>query len=226
MALELVSHGGEEPGAERVVLAGPEPRLQRQGDHRDGHAQVHGLLHRPPALTGVLDKGLKAGQVCLFVKGCRRKVEKPGADNATMPPQLGNLRQVEPELALGLHQLEALGVRLHQAVLDAAVDQLIEALREIAGGGAVLPPDIASKVIRSYSSPAGDILDRQGWDLSVREIEVLEMLYEGLRNAEIGNRLSISPRTVEAHVGNIISKLGTRSRTEAVRVAVEKNLIK
>ena len=109
---------------------------------------------------------------------------------------------------------------------DSPQDQLIDALREIAGGGVVLPPVIASKVIRSYSAQAGDILDRQGWDLTVREIEVLEMLYEGLRNAEIGTRLSISPRTVEAHVGNIISKLGTRSRTEAVRVAVEKNLIK
>jgi len=47
-----------------------------------------------------------------------------------------------------------------------------------------------------------------------------------MRNADIAGKLSISPRTVEAHVGNIISKLGAQSRTEAVRIAVNKNLIK
>lgn len=108
---------------------------------------------------------------------------------------------------------------------DSQQGELVDALREIATGGTVLPPQIASKVIQSYSS-AGSSRDRQGWDLTVREIEILEMLYQGLRNSEIAEKLSISPRTVEAHVGNIISKLGARSRTEAVRVAVEKNLIK
>ncbi len=108
---------------------------------------------------------------------------------------------------------------------DSQQGELVDALREIASGGTVLPPQIASKVIQSYSG-AGSTRDRQGWDLTVREIEILEMLYQGLRNSEIAEKLSISPRTVEAHVGNIISKLGARSRTEAVRVAVEKNLIK
>jgi hypothetical protein len=45
-------------------------------------------------------------------------------------------------------------------------------------------------------------------------------------NAEIAERLAISPRTVEAHVGNIISKLGAQTRTETVRIAVEKRIIK
>ena len=111
-------------------------------------------------------------------------------------------------------------------VKDSPQDELVSALREIAAGGTVLPPQIASKVIRSYAFGTVAVRDRQGWDLTVREIEILEMLYQGLRNAEIAERLSISPRTVEAHVGNIISKLGARSRTEAVRVAVDKNLIK
>ena len=64
------------------------------------------------------------------------------------------------------------------------------------------------------------------WDLTVREIEILELLHEGLRNADIASRLAISTRTVETHVSNIISKLGARSRTEAVRLAVQEGLIR
>ena len=60
----------------------------------------------------------------------------------------------------------------------------------------------------------------------MRELEVLELLYQGLRNADIARRLRISARTVETHVSNIISKMGARGRTEAVKIAAEKGLLK
>ena len=60
----------------------------------------------------------------------------------------------------------------------------------------------------------------------MREIEILEMLYQGLRNAAIGDRLKISTRTVEAHVGNVISKLGAQNRTEAVQIALRDRIIR
>ena len=59
----------------------------------------------------------------------------------------------------------------------------------------------------------------------MREIEVIELLHQGLRNTEIAQRLSISYRTVESHVRSIITKLGVQSRGEAVRVAEERNLL-
>ena len=105
-------------------------------------------------------------------------------------------------------------------------DALVQALREIAAGGAVLPPKIASKVMQGYSALTSGMRGSQLGDLTLREIEVIELLCEGLRNAEIAKRLSISHRTVEAHVSSIISKLGAQSRAEAVRIAVEKNLIR
>ena len=108
---------------------------------------------------------------------------------------------------------------------DSPQEALISAIREIAGGGTVLSPTVASAVIQNLATMSGG-RQRQTWELTVREIEILEILYQGLRNAEIAERLAISPRTVEAHVGNIISKLGAQSRTEAVRIAVSKNLIK
>ena len=54
----------------------------------------------------------------------------------------------------------------------------------------------------------------------------MELMREGIRNTEIAQRLNISSRTVEAHISRIISKLNAHSRTEAVRIAVEKRIIK
>ena len=109
---------------------------------------------------------------------------------------------------------------------DAAQETLVDALDEIAAGGVVLPPRIASKVMRSYVEDSAHEDPQPRWDLTVREIEILECLSEGLRNADIASRLDISTRTVETHVSNVISKLRARSRTEAVRRAVQSGLIR
>ena len=109
-------------------------------------------------------------------------------------------------------------IGIHGYVLkDGPQEDLIHALDEIARGGVMLPPRIASKIMRSYASDSVSESRNPRWDLTVREIEVLECLHEGLRNADIASRLDISPRTVETHVSRIISKLGAHSRIEAVR---------
>jgi len=61
--------------------------------------------------------------------------------------------------------------------------------------------------------------------LTPREIQVLELLAEGLANKAIAERLSISDQTVKFHVAAILGKLGVANRTEAVRVAVRRGLI-
>ncbi|MFC2018153.1 response regulator [Chloroflexota bacterium] len=111
-------------------------------------------------------------------------------------------------------------------VKDAPQDDLVNAIHLIASGGAALPPHIASKVMKNYSTSPPHIPEGLMGELTIREIDVLELVYQGYRNIDIAERLSISPRTVEAHVGNIISKLGAQSRTEAVHIAVEKGYIK
>jgi DNA-binding NarL/FixJ family response regulator len=105
-------------------------------------------------------------------------------------------------------------------------EAVVQAIREVAAGGAVLPPSIASKVLQHYSVDSSAVREGMMGELTLRETEVLELMHQGIRNADIAKSLSISPRTVEAHVSSIISKLDARSRTGAVRVALEKGLIK
>ena len=62
-----------------------------------------------------------------------------------------------------------------------------------------------------------------GDGLTIREIDILHMLHQGLRNAEIAEQPGPSVRTVEVHVRNVRSKLGTKNRTGAVRLASDMN---
>ena len=109
---------------------------------------------------------------------------------------------------------------------DSPQEELVNAIREIARGGTVLSPNVASKVIENLAEVSDAGRPKRISELTVREIEILEMLYQGMRNAAIGDRLEISTRTVEAHVGNIIAKLGAQNRTEAVQIALENRIIR
>ena len=78
------------------------------------------------------------------------------------------------------------------------------------------------------SSPLDGSPAQDEWideDLTPREIEVLELLAEGLPNKPIGVRLKISDQTVKFHVASIIGKLGASNRTDAVRLAVRRGLV-
>jgi DNA-binding NarL/FixJ family response regulator len=108
---------------------------------------------------------------------------------------------------------------------DSPQEALVQAIRDIGAGGVVLPPNIASKVMRGYTNHVTG-RDTDVWELTLRELDVLELLFEGLKNAEIASKLSISIRTVEVHVRNLMSKLGAQSRTDAVRIALDRGLIK
>ncbi len=109
---------------------------------------------------------------------------------------------------------------------DSPQEELVEAVREIARGGTVLSSNVASKVIENLAEASDAGRPKRISELTVREIEILEMLYQGMRNAAIGDRLEISTRTVEAHVGNVIAKLGAENRTEAVQIALENRIIR
>ena len=84
--------------------------------------------------------------------------------------------------------------------------------------GALPSVDRTAALLRSLGAPGAR--PRVSLDeLTAREHDVLELLRQGLTNAEIGGRLYISAKTVEHHVGRVLTKLGVRSRAEAAAVA-------
>jgi len=105
-------------------------------------------------------------------------------------------------------------------------EDLVTAVRVVAGGEALLSPSVTRRVIEEFASshryePRSEDLDR----LTQRELEVLRLLAEGLSNAEIAARLYLSEATVKTHTSNILAKLGLRDRIQAVIFAYRQRLI-
>ncbi len=101
--------------------------------------------------------------------------------------------------------------------------ELIEAIRAVHAGESVLHPRIARKVLNRFASsfvkPVGEPVTEI---LSEREMEVLKLAAKGLSNRDIAAQLFLSIRTVQAHLGNIFSKLDVGSRTEAILFGLKK----
>lgn len=98
---------------------------------------------------------------------------------------------------------------------DARLWELVSAVRSLHAGEKVLDPAVARKVLDRLPYATGK--SREAFPhLHQRELEVLKLTAKGLSNKEIASALSISVRTVQAHLVNIFTKLGVKSRTEAV----------
>lgn len=109
---------------------------------------------------------------------------------------------------------------------DVSTDALVEAIRAVQAGESMLHPAIARKVVNRFSRYVeGGKEEAPFEELTEREIEVLQLAGKGITNREIADSLSISHRTVQAHLSHIFNKLGVGSRTEAVVYALRKGLL-
>jgi len=102
---------------------------------------------------------------------------------------------------------------------DAAADEIQAALAAVLAGLVVLHPEAAAAAAPTKAS------SRRGSALTARELEILEMMAEGIDNRRIALRLRISRNTVKFHVASILDKLHASSRTEAVTVAIREGRI-
>ncbi|MFD9466830.1 response regulator [Streptomyces sp. NPDC060027] len=111
---------------------------------------------------------------------------------------------------------------------DVTPEHLVAAVRLVRSGDALLAPTITRRLIERFAhrqeSPRTG-LHRDLSELTPRELEVLRLLATGLSNAELADRLFLSPTTVKTHVGRILSKLDLRDRVQAVVLAYESGLI-
>ncbi|OGO21518.1 MAG: DNA-binding response regulator [Chloroflexi bacterium RBG_16_51_16] len=109
----------------------------------------------------------------------------------------------------------------------AAPEELLTAIRVAAAGEVYLYPTLAKLLVRDYLSEEHSAENKSTLDgLTPRESEVLTHLAEGASNTEIAQSLVISPKTVERHRENIMHKLNLHSRSELVRYAIRKGIIK
>ncbi len=107
---------------------------------------------------------------------------------------------------------------------DDPPEQLLAAIRIVAGGDALLSPTITKRVIKQFTRIPQPAPPKQLDDLTERELDVFRLIARGLSNAEIGRELYISDTTVKTHITHILQKLALRDRVQAVVLAYETGL--
>jgi DNA-binding NarL/FixJ family response regulator len=211
-------------GAIRVLLA---------DDHtivREATAEI--LEHQPDMhVVGQAETGEEAIELA-------RELHPDVAVMDVAMPRLNGLeatRRITAEcprcqvLVLTAHEEERTIIQLLQAGAvgylpkTIGLDELLEAIRAAARGESVLPPAVAAVVVRHLAEKEPP--EEPAHPLTDRELEVLRAAAQGLTNYDIAQQLTISVRTVEAHLTHVYNKLGVSSRTEAVVHAMRQGWI-
>jgi two-component system NarL family response regulator len=99
---------------------------------------------------------------------------------------------------------------------DISADDLINCIRDVLAGKTYLAPSAAAKLAETVTRV----------QLTPREMSTLKLMADGKSNKEIASELAISERTVKTHLGHLFEKLGVTSRTEAIKVATRRGLVR
>jgi two-component system response regulator NreC len=155
----------------------------------------------------------------------------PGSDGLEATRRIGALGLKTKVLVLTAHAEEEYLVPVVEAGASGYLSKtsadldLVEAIRVVARGEVYLPPKATRLLLQHYKQGPGD--EGPGaQDLSTREQEVLALTAEGYSSREIGERLFISPKTVDTYRARIMEKLKLNHRSELVRFALRTGLLK
>jgi two-component system, NarL family, response regulator NreC len=213
----------------RIVLA-DDHTLLRKG--------LRALLTAQPDMEVVGE----AGDGAEAVRACQRlkpdvvvmDISMPGTDGLQATEQIRELGLETRVLVLTMHNEEEYLLRVLEAggagyVLKQSADtELVHAIRAVQRGEAFLYPSGVRMLLQSYlkgpKHPQPEAEPRPA--LSEREQEVLRLTAEGFSNQEIGKQLYISPKTVDTYRQRIMEKLGLHHRSELVRYALNRGLLK
>ena len=199
----------------RVILDA-EPDIHVIGEAADGRTALDVVRRRRPDVV-LMDirmpelDGLQAAQQIL-------------AD-----PELQTAVLMLTTFDLSAYVYEALRIGASGFLLkDAPADRLLDAVRVIAAGEALLAPSITRRLIEQFAHAArpdpGTVPEALA-ELTARELDVLRLVAAGLSNTEIADELVLGTNTVKTHVGRVLSKLGLRDRVQAVVLAYESGLV-
>jgi DNA-binding NarL/FixJ family response regulator len=197
-----------------TMILGTEPDIEVVGEADDGAAAVRLARTTRPDVV-LMD------------------IRMPGTDGITATREL--TAAADPVRVLILTTFEA-DELVHAALRagasgfllkDAPATELVNAVRVVAAGQAVLAPQVTRRLLDEFAhhhpddapqAPPPDLL-------TAREHEVLLLVAEGLSNSEIAERLVVGETTVKTHVGRVLTKLGLRDRVQAVVLAYETGLV-
>ncbi len=218
------------PEAVRVVVA---------DDHAIFREGVARLLERIPGveLVGEAESGEEAVERAIATAAdvVLMDIRMPGAGGITATAELHRRRPESRVIVLTMYEDDETVFAAIRAgargylLKDASPSLMLEAIRAVAAGQALLSPSIASRVLSTLTEasaparkrPAAGLIE----PLTPREREILALLMEGLRNREIAGRLHISEKTVVNHVSAILGKLQVEDRSQAISRAFREGLL-
>ncbi|MEV0831141.1 response regulator transcription factor [Nonomuraea rubra] len=189
-----------------VALLGGEDDIEIVGEASGAEEALKGIAARRPDVV-LMD--LQLGDGADGVEATRRIRALPS------PPQVLVLTTYETDADV----MRAVAAGATGYLLKVCPpEELFQGIRAAARGESVLSAKVAARMMRRLRDP--------GPALSVREVEILELLASGAGNREIARRLFITEATVKTHLVHIYGKLGVDTRTAAVTAAVERRLIR
>jgi DNA-binding NarL/FixJ family response regulator len=196
----------------RLILSS-EPDLEVVGEAGDGAAAVDAARRLLPDVV-LMD------------------VRMPGVDGIEATRRLGRIGARAPKVLmlttfdLDEYVYDALRAGASGFLLkDAPAAQLVDAIRVVAAGDALLAPSITRRLIAEFARRPVAADEPALQELTAREREVLVLIAEGLANAEIAARLYLSEATVKTHVKRVLAKLRLRDRVQAVVFAYRCGLV-
>ena len=203
-------------------------RLLVVDDHPVVRAGIVGLLAGEPDLE-VVGEAADGAQACDLAAALRPDVvlmdlRMPVMDGTTATERILAATPTVRVVVLTTYETDADILRAVEAgatgylLKDTPRDDLVAAVRAVAGGETVLAPSVARRLVAGVRNAA----ER----LTARELEVLAVVARGGCNAQIGVELFISEATVKTHLLRIFAKLGVDDRTRAVTVALERGILR
>ncbi|MDX6428652.1 MAG: hypothetical protein QOE54_1018 [Streptosporangiaceae bacterium] len=207
----------------RVLIADDQPLM------RQGFAMILGAQ---PDITVVGEAGTGTSAVSqareLSPDVIMMDIQMPGMDGITATRQLRGCKiLVLTTFGTDDHVAQALRAGASGFLLkDATPEQLVNAIRVVAGGEALLDPAITRNLIRRVLPALTTPEAPPRFDaLSDRETQVLRLIAQGMTNAEIAALLVVSEATVKTHVSRLLTKLDLRDRVQAVVAAYQHGLV-
>lgn len=212
----------------------PSIRVLLADDHRLITEGLKGLLDAEAGVecVGTAINGAEAVYMIghLHVDVVLMDIDMPVMDGVQATERIKSERPEVKVIILSMHDEGVLVQRLMDLGADGYLvkncgrEELVLAVREVHAGRKHFSSAVIEGLLRTRQERAAQSDELK--DLSEREVEVLGALAEGLTNKEIGDRLFISPRTVDTHRTNLMKKLATHNVAGLVRIAVRAGLVK